>query len=141
MKRYLPVNLSLSGQPCLLIGGDACAHEKAKALFEAGAVITLVARKLSPALALWASERGLRVQARDWQLSDLDGHFLCLNCVDADPALSQAVFEAALERRCLVWSHDQAEQSNVAMPAVVKAGPLSITVFSGGSTPGISSAL
>ena len=45
-----PVNLVVAGRPCLVGGGGWVAVGKARGLVEAGAVVTVVAPEVDPAL-------------------------------------------------------------------------------------------
>ena len=56
--QYLPVFASLTGQPCLVVGGGAVAERKALQLLAAGARVTVNAPELSPALETARAQTG-----------------------------------------------------------------------------------
>jgi precorrin-2 dehydrogenase/sirohydrochlorin ferrochelatase len=134
---YYTLNLDVAGKSCLVVGGDAEALEKSRRLVEAGAELTVVARRLAPDFADFLERRGVEAELRSARPEDVRGRFLVLNCVKSDPELSAWVYEAGLKERALVWAFDQPEHGNTSMVAEVKAGRLRLAVSSDGTAPAL----
>jgi precorrin-2 dehydrogenase/sirohydrochlorin ferrochelatase len=112
-----PVSLDLVGRTAVVIGEEAVAQGKDRALEEAGAVV--------------------RVRSEsDWTPQDLDGAFLCV-AASADERTREAVYRAARERGVLVNVMDDVARCDFAAPAVVRRGDLTIAVATGGRSPAL----
>jgi siroheme synthase-like protein len=130
-----PVFLRLEGRPCVVIGGDAAAAAKALACLAAGALVTVVAERLSEELA-----GRVRHLARDYRPGDLAGADLAY-ASSRDPERIRAL--AAEARRERVWLNviDVPEACDFLSPAVVERGDLKIAVGTGGASPGLAARL
>jgi precorrin-2 dehydrogenase / sirohydrochlorin ferrochelatase len=112
-----PVSLDLVGRTAVVIGREALAQGKDRALEAAGA--TLVVRSED-----------------EWTPADLDGAFLCV-AASHDPVVRDAVYRAARERGVLVNVMDDVPRCDFAAPAVVRRGDLTIAVSTGGRSPAL----
>lgn len=140
-KPYFTLNLDVFGKPCLIIGGDGEALEKAERLVEAQAELTVVARRVIPELSELSKKHSVKLELREARPEDIAGKFLVLNCVKTEPSLSRWVYEESLRCHALISTYDKPEMSNVAMQALVRAGRVRIAISSGGSSPALTSAL
>ncbi|MFI5350802.1 MAG: bifunctional precorrin-2 dehydrogenase/sirohydrochlorin ferrochelatase [Elusimicrobiota bacterium] len=125
-----PAFLRLEGKKVLLIGGGAVAARKAQALARCGALVKIVAPSVSPS----ARRAAERVVERRFQARDLDGVALAV-CASDDEALNERV--SALCRRRGIWANvvDRPRLCDFIVPAVIRRGPLSIAVSTGGASP------
>jgi hydroxymethylbilane synthase len=129
-----PIALALAGKSVVVAGGGAVAERKVRGLLEAGARVTVVAPRISAALAADA-ERGMLVaRARPFRPSDLDGAVVAFATTD-DPAVNRCVVAAARERGVLVNDTTEPEVSDFANPLVYRSGPLTFSVDTGGLSP------
>ena len=112
-----PVSLDVAGKVAVVIGEEALAQGKDRALADAGARV--VVRSES-----------------DWRPEDLDGAFLCV-ASSADPAVRAAVYRAARERGVLTNVMDDIAHCDFAAPAIVRRGELTIAVATGGRSPAL----
>jgi precorrin-2 dehydrogenase/sirohydrochlorin ferrochelatase len=112
-----PVSLDLEGRVAVVIGDEAVAQGKDRALAEAGARVVV------------RSEI-------DWRPEDLDGAFLCV-ASSADPEIRAAVYRAARARGVLTNVMDDVPHCDFAAPAVVRRGNLTIAVATGGRSPAL----
>ncbi|MFM8311101.1 MAG: bifunctional precorrin-2 dehydrogenase/sirohydrochlorin ferrochelatase, partial [Ilumatobacteraceae bacterium] len=73
-----------------------------------------------------------------WRAGDLDGIRLVITAT-GDEAVDQQVFDAAEERGIWVNSADDPARCSFTLPAVVRRGPVMVTVSTGGSSPALAS--
>lgn len=137
---YFQVGLDVMEQPCLVIGGGREAEDKAGRLLAAGARLTVVSPRATPALVEWAAAGRLTHQPRCFAERDLDGVFLVLNTV-RDHALTARVHELAVARKALINSYDNPAYSNVGMVALVHPGHLRLSISTSNASPALSSRL
>ena len=116
MKILYPVSLNLLDRPCVVIGNDREADEKAAALREAGANVN---RILDPD------------HVRD---SDVTAAFFVIS-TPQDEELSARLRALADTHRFLLCCIDQPSYGFVAMAAIVKAGPVRIAISTAGLAP------
>jgi siroheme synthase (precorrin-2 oxidase/ferrochelatase) len=115
---HLPFSLDVAGRPVLVVGDDARADSKAAVLRDAGADVT----RVTPA----AYRRG-----------DAGRYWLVITA--AAPAENAVVFQDA--QAAGVWCNavDDPEHCSVLFPAVVRRGPVTVAVSTGGSSPALAS--
>ena len=117
---HVPVSLDVAGRSVLVVGAGAAAERRASALADAGAVVT-------------------RVDGRDYRSGAVAGYWLVL--VDAGPAVNRAVFEDA--EAAGVWCNAADDRANCSflVPAIVRRGPVTVAVSTGGASPALASYL
>ena len=127
------MNLVLRGKPVLLVGGGAVAARKLDALLAAGAEVHVVA----PAIAEEIKARaGVTWEERPYRSGDVAGHRLVLAAVD-DPAVSRQVAAEAEAEGVWVNSADDPANCTFTLPSVLRRGPITIAVSTGGHSPGL----
>ena len=112
-----PISLEVTGRTAVVIGEEAVAQGKDRALASAGARVVIRSES-------------------DWTPEDLDGAFLCV-AASSDPETREAVFRAARERGVLVNVMDDVARCDFAAPTVVRRGDLAIAVSTGGRSPAL----
>lgn len=134
-----PVNLTVVERPCLVVGAGPVAAGKAASLLEAGAVVTVVAPDIGePVRRLKHRHLGLRLHQRPYRRGEAASYRLVVTATN-DPVVNRQVYldcEAAA-----VWcnSADDVENCSFILPAVVRRGPLVVTVSSTGRSPAVAS--
>ncbi len=127
-----PVYLDLRGVPVLVVGAGPIAARKVDGLVAAGAVVTVVAVDVSPAL-----DRSVAtVRERAFEPGDLAGMRLVITAtgradVDADVAA------AATAAGIWVNAADQPADCTFILPAIARNGPLVVAVSTGGASPAL----
>ena len=126
-----PVLLDLAGRSCLVVGGGRVALGKVRGLLAVDARVTVVAPDVVDEL---AGLDGVTFVRRAYEPGDLAGHRLAITAAD-DPAVNRQVFldgEAAG-----VWVNSADDPANCAftLPAVVRRGPITVAVSTGGRSP------
>jgi len=138
----LPVQLHLAGRPCLVVGGGAVAARRVRTLLDAGAVVTVVAPDLDPALEALIDDGPVHLHRRGFRPGDLDpdggGRFALVVTATGDPEVDRAVGEQAASAGVLVNRADEASAGDLSFPAVVRRGPVTVAVGSAGRAPTVS---
>ena len=137
---YYPVMLDLHGRPVLVVGGGPVAERKVEGLLAAGARITIVSPALTFALAGLAAEGRVRHEPRRYRPGDLAG-FSLVFVATADAALNGLV---AREGRCRgVWVNaaDDPAHCDFILPAVLRRGPVTVSVATDGASPALASVI
>jgi precorrin-2 dehydrogenase/sirohydrochlorin ferrochelatase len=129
-KQYYMACLDLEGRTCLVVGAGSIGVEKARALLECGAQVTVVAPQASSDL----HELPVRWRRKRYQESDLDGQFLVVAATPFTP-LNRRIFADAEARSLLCNVVDVPELCSFIVPAVHRAGPIAIAVSTGGASP------
>jgi uroporphyrin-III C-methyltransferase/precorrin-2 dehydrogenase/sirohydrochlorin ferrochelatase len=135
---FLPIFLRLEHQPCLVVGGGEVAARKVHLLQRAGAVVTVVAPKLCPALQrLCAGEDDAPVihwrQGR-FDAADLDAMVLVIAATN-DSEVNRQVSELAGQRRIPVNVVDQPALCSFIFPSIIDRSPVVVAISTGGASP------
>lgn len=126
-----PLFVELEGRPCLVAGGGRVALRKVRKLLPFGPRITVVAPAVCPALAALPGVRILRRRARP---ADLRNQTLVIAATD-DAALNRRLAAACRARRIPVNVVDDPAACGFFFPALVRRGPLTVGVGTGGASP------
>ena len=127
-----PVNLVVAGRRCVVVGGGAVAARKVAGLLAAGADVTVVAPDVDAGLAT----SGARVQRRRYHSGDLDGAWLVIAAAD-DPEVNAEVHADGEAARVWVNAADAPEACSFTLPAVVRQGPVMVTISTSGHSPAL----
>jgi uroporphyrin-III C-methyltransferase / precorrin-2 dehydrogenase / sirohydrochlorin ferrochelatase len=125
-----PLSLRLDGRRVLVVGGGTVALRRVAGLREAGAEVVVVAPWLTPALADLAARGQITAHQRGYQAGDLDGAWLALACTDR-PEVNEAVAADAERQRLWCARADDANSSAAWVPAVGRAGAVTVAVNAG----------
>jgi precorrin-2 dehydrogenase / sirohydrochlorin ferrochelatase len=137
MIRYLPICLNLQGQPVVIVGGGAVGTQKARDFAGCGARLTVVSPVASAFIHAEAAAGRLRLIERAYQPGDIDGAFLVMVATD-DPTVNAAIYAEATARGQLVNVCDDPEHCNYIFPARIERGPLTLAIFTHGTSPAFS---
>jgi precorrin-2 dehydrogenase/sirohydrochlorin ferrochelatase len=129
-----PVNLSLAGRRCLVVGGGPVALSKARELVVCRAVVDVVAPEI---LEDFASLDGVICHKRPYETGEVVGYRLVITAT-SDPAVNRQVFLEGEEAGIWVNSADDPANCAFALPARVRQGPLLVTFSTSGSSPALS---
>lgn len=150
-----PVVLDLAGRPCLVVGGGPVAAGKARSLVAAGALVTVVAVEVGPAIvdleaqgaqgadgaqggqgADGAVGRVVAVEHRPYRSGEAAGFDLVVSAT-GDPAVGDAVVADARAAGVLVNAAGPGQPGSVRLPAVVRRGPVTVAVSTRGASPAV----
>jgi siroheme synthase-like protein len=96
---YFPVALDLNGRLALVIGGDAEAARKVRALLACEARVTVLSPSVSSEIEQLADAGRVTLVSREYREGDLEGAFLAVVC---DPACGERVRAEAGRRGVLL---------------------------------------
>jgi siroheme synthase-like protein len=131
-----PVSLLLAGRPCLVVGGEDFALQKARTLLAAGATVTLVSEQFAPG----AESLGARLERRAYEPGEVAGYHLVISAT-MRPEIDGAVFADAERHGVLCNAADDPSHCSFVLPAIHRVGPLSIAVSTDGHSPAVASYL
>jgi precorrin-2 dehydrogenase/sirohydrochlorin ferrochelatase len=136
-----PVSLMVSGRRCLVVGGGAVAARKVEGLLDCGARVTVVAPEVSEAvhalgngLAGTDSTGGLTVETRPYRSPEAADYRLVVTAT-GHPEVDHAVFADADAAGVWVNSADDVGNCSFLMPAVHRAGTVTVAVSTAGASP------
>ena len=128
-----PVNLLVSGRSCLVVGGGPVAARKAEGLLACGASVHVVAIRVGLEV---RSLAGVTWEERPYVAGEVSAHRLVVTAT-GDPAVDASVFADGEEAGVWVNSADDPDHCSFTLPAVVRRGPVVLTVSTGGHSPAL----
>lgn len=131
----VPVGLRVAGRPVLVVGAGRIAARKASAYSEQGAVVTVVAPVHGPEMG--HVDVACRIH-RGFETRDLDGIWLVVTAT-GDPQVDGAVFREAERRHIWCNAADDPAHCSVILPAVARAGDITVAISTGGRSPATAS--
>ena len=143
----LALVVDLSGRPCLVVGGGPVAARKLLALVEAGAVVTVVAPKTVAAIDAAVDGPGatVTVERRPYRDGEAAGYALVVTAT-GDPGVDDRVVDDARASGVMVnradggppgSDGDGGRDGTVRLPAVLRRGPVTVAVATGGASPAL----
>ena len=132
----LPITLQPEAWRCLVVGGGPVATRRARWLAQGGAHVVVVAPNVADELASLAHE----LHRRAYRSDDLAGVRLVVAATD-DPAVNDAVTRDAAQRGILCNRPDAPEKGDFTVPALGRAGPVTVAVATGAASPAAAGAI
>jgi len=133
---YYPIMVDLRGRSVLVVGGGAVAQRKVEGLLVAGARVTIVSPTLTADLTALAAEGHVRHESRRYRPGDLAGFSLAF-VATGDPELNGLVAGEGRQRGVWVNAADDPAHCDFILPAVLRRGPLTVSVATDGSSPAL----
>jgi precorrin-2 dehydrogenase / sirohydrochlorin ferrochelatase len=131
-----PVNLTVAGRRCLVVGGGRVAAQKVAGLLECEADVHVVAPVATDGLRALAADGAIHLSERPYEPGDLDGCRLVITATD-DAAVNRAVSEGADAAGIWVNSADDPANCTFTLPSRLRQGPLLVTFATGGHSPAV----
>lgn len=129
---YFPLFIDLEAQPILIVGGGRMALDKARKLADYGPRLTVIATEICPEL---ARMRGVEPIRRAFAPEDIRAEYILVIAATNDNAVNREVAALCRRRRIPVNVVDTQEECSFLFPALIRRGPLSIGVSTGGASP------
>jgi uroporphyrin-III C-methyltransferase/precorrin-2 dehydrogenase/sirohydrochlorin ferrochelatase len=130
-----PAFLTLRGRRVVLVGGGPVAAAKLASLLVAGADVVVVA----PDVRSEISSRGVRIERRPFEPSDLDGAWWVVAA--APPEINRQVLAAAEARRIFVNAVDDPRHATAYAGGVVRRAGVTIAISTDGRAPALAGLL
>lgn len=128
-----PVMLDLTDIACLIVGGGTVAARKATELVTCGALVTVI----SPVICAPLRELGVfQILERHHQPGDGASFQLVMTATD-DPSVNALVAAEARANGQWVNAADDPENCSFILPALIRRGPVTIAVSTGGASPSL----
>lgn len=131
---YYPAFLNLLGKKAVVVGGGSIAERKILSLLKVGADITVVSPVITARLSKEETKKSIKHIARCYRKGDLRGSFLVVAATD-NPSVNTRV---AKDAPSLVNVVDIPGECSFIAPSVIKRGPLTIAISTGGVSPAFS---
>jgi precorrin-2 dehydrogenase/sirohydrochlorin ferrochelatase len=132
--KYYPAFLNVSGKNVVVVGGGTIAERKVLGLIRAGACVTVISPTLTRRLFREKEKNTIRHVARQYRKGDLTGSLLTIAATNIPAVNSRVAREAA----SLVNVVDVPAECTFIAPSVVRRGPLTIAISTGGASPAFS---
>ncbi|MCB1628303.1 MAG: uroporphyrinogen-III C-methyltransferase [Xanthomonadales bacterium] len=133
-RTWVPLFLDLSGQRVLVVGGGEVAERKLRLLLDSGADLRVVAPEATASVQAWQREGRLQWLAQDFDAAVLSDARLVIAATD-QPEVNATVAKAARAAGIWVNAVDQPEAGDVAVPAQLRRGPLTVAIGTDGAAP------
>lgn len=127
-----PVNLVVEGRRCLVVGAGNVAVRKVEGLLACGAVVTVIAPEVDERI----RSLGVAVEQRPYAAGDVVGYRLVVAATN-DSLVNRAVYDDGERAGVWVNSADDPLSCSFTLPSVVRRGPLTVAVSTGGHSPAL----
>ncbi len=131
-----PVALKVKGKRCLVVGGGRVALRKVRGLLQCGARVGVVARDLEEELAFLVRIERINYLGPRYRSSQVEGCFLVFAATDS-AALNARIYRDACRRGAPVNVADRPELCSFQVPSVLRRGPVTIGISTGGNSPAL----
>lgn len=128
---YFPLFIDLNQKQGLVVGGGAVAARKIRTLLSYGPHLTVCAPSVLPEL---EALPGLTLRREPFSPALLEGAFFVIAATD-DPELNSHIARLCRERNIPVNVADPGTESTFLFPSVVRRGPLTVGISTGGKSP------
>lgn len=134
MAHLYPINVSLEGKRCLIVGGGKVAERKAESLLFYNPVLCLVSPQVEGRIEQWANEGLLEWIPRTFEENDLNGVLIVFIATN-DNQVNQSIAAACREKGILVNAVDDPPNCDFYVPSVLRRNALTVAVSTEGNSP------
>lgn len=131
---FLPIFLSFTDRPCLVVGGGTTAQRKVSSLLRAGAAVTLVSPRLTEHLARMATAGEFRHLARRFESTDVTGMQLVIAATD-DRSVNRQIADLAQVQAIPVNVIDDPDACTFLLPSIIDRAPVVVAISTGKASP------
>ncbi len=136
MKGYPLFLIGLEKRRCVVVGGGREAERKIEGLLECDAATTVIARDVTDRIRSLATEGRLIWIARNYRSGDLKHAFLVI-AERRDRATNIRIWNEAQSEGALVNVMDDVEHCDFIAGSVIRRGPLTVAISTGGCAPAL----
>jgi siroheme synthase-like protein len=127
--------LVVADRPCLVVGAGRIAARKVDGLRSCDADVTVLAPEIGDEI---AGRDDVEIIRRPYETGDVAGYQLVITAT-GDRDVDAAVFADAEARGIWVNSADDPDHCSFLLPAVLRQGPVVVSVATGGHSPALAS--
>ncbi|PWK54254.1 siroheme synthase CysG [Pleionea mediterranea] len=132
---FFPIFTQLRGRQCLVVGAGEVAARKIELLNQAGALITVIAKRISSTVEQMAqSSNNIQLIEDTYSEHYLTKKWLVISATD-DQALNQQIAEQAEQQQIFANVVDNAPLCSFITPAIIDRSPITIAISTGGKAP------
>ena len=136
MNGYPLFLIGLEKRRCVVVGGGREAERKIEGLVECDAATTVIAREVTDRIRSLAAERRLTWIERPYRSGDLAGAFLVL-AERRDRSTNTRIWNEAQSEGALINVMDDVEHCDFIAGSVIRRGPLTVAISTGGCAPAL----
>ncbi|MCX5869708.1 MAG: bifunctional precorrin-2 dehydrogenase/sirohydrochlorin ferrochelatase [Deltaproteobacteria bacterium] len=137
---FYPINLNITGQLCVVIGGGSVATRKITSLLGCDARVRVISPELSAGVKRLIDKNHLEWIPRAYMTGDLQGASLAFALTDRPDVQLQIATEAK-KQGIPVNIADNPEACTFQIPANIRQGELLISISTGGGSPALASTI
>lgn len=131
---YFPLFIKLNKRHCLVVGAGEVATRKIALLAKTGAIITVIAEHISPAVNAMKTQHSLIIKEKSFAKTDAMGFQLIVSATN-DSATNILVADAATQFNIAVNVVDNPDLCSFIFPSIIHRSPIMIAISSGGASP------
>jgi len=131
---FIPIFLQVEGKSCLVVGGGEVALRKVQALLDAGAAVTVISPRVTPALAKLAESGRIAIHPRSYRTRDMKG-FELVYAATNNRDLQYRLYDEADRLNILINVADAPEFCSFIVPSVIRRGRLQVAISTSGASP------
>lgn len=126
----------LNERKTVIVGGNWEAEEKVKDFLDRGAWLTVISPTLNEQLRKWADEGRFEWIPRPYKYGDFEGASIAV-VAEFEGDTNKKAYQEAKDRNILINVMDDLPHANFAFGSIVKQGPLTISISTGGAAPAL----
>ena len=138
--RYLPIHVDLKEAKVVVIGGGVAAEAKLRTVIKTDAHIILFADQIRPEIKKWVDSGSISWLKREFTNSDFDDARLAYVATD-DATTNTKIAKIARQKNIPVNVADQKSDCTFITPALVDRSPVTISIGTEGTSPGLARAI
>lgn len=140
IKLYYPLLLDITQRPSIVIGGGRVAERKVVGLLRFNGKVRVISPEITAKIASLQKENRIEVIRRPYEEGDLQEAALCFAATD-DRETNQRITEEAHRIGIPVNVVDDPQLCSFIVPAIIKRGPIIVSVSTLGHSPSLSKRL
>ena len=137
---FYPINLNITGQLCVVMGGGAVATRKITSLLLCDARVRVISPEISPEIKKLADKNNLEWIPRGYMTGDLQGAILAFALTDS-PEVQHQITTEAKEQGIPVNIADNPAACTFQTAATIRRGELLIAISTGGGSPALAATI
>ena len=137
---FYPINLNITGQLCVVIGGGAVATRKITSLLLCDAKVRVISPEISPDIKQLIARDNLEWIPRGYMTGDLQGATLAFALTD-NPDVQCQITTEAKEKKIPVNIADNPGACTFQTAATIRRGELLIAISTGGGSPALAATI